>query len=217
MTNYSNIILELQYLPPLQYFTKFVKYEQVSIEQHENYIKGSYRNRCYIYGSHGPLRLSIPLLKGKNEQQNIREVQIASREAWEAHHWQSIQSAYGNAPFFEFYADDFRPVFEKKHKYLFDLNWQLLELILPFLGLDTFPKLTSEYQKAYLAPNFDFRNGIFPKKHRQKEDPYFQPQAYPQVFAEKKGFVPNLSILDLLFCTGPEAGLILERNTVMTN
>ena len=101
------ILLELQYLPPIQYFTKFFQHENVVIEQYEHYIKRSYRNRCHIATSHGIQRLSIPLKKGKNEQQSIRKVQIAYGESWQKNHWSAILAAYSNAPFFEHYEEYF--------------------------------------------------------------------------------------------------------------
>lgn len=208
------ILLELQYLPPVQYFTKWIKYEQVWIEQHENYLKGSYRNRCHIAGVNGPLRLSIPLLKGKNEQQNIREARIAYHEPWQSQHWQSITSAYGNAPFFPFYGEEIAPFFQKKYEFLFDLNRELMQCLLRLIGLPEELNFTQTFEKKPDAGILDFRNGIFPKKHRQKKDEAFQPVHYSQVFQEKNGFLPNLSILDLLFCTGPQALLILEQSVI---
>lgn len=206
----QSILLELQYLPPIQYFSKWSKYDQVWIEQHENYLKGSYRNRCHIAGVNGLLRLSIPLLKGKNEGQSIQEVRIAYHEPWQTQHWTSISSAYGNAPFFEHYAPEIAPFFEKKYDFLFDLNRDLLCCLLRLIGLPDGLTFTSSFQKETAAEIYDFRNGIFPKKHRQKEDQAFKPVHYSQVFEEKNGFLPNLSILDLLFCTGPQALLIIE-------
>lgn len=208
----QSILLELQYLPCVQYFSKWLKYPSVLIEQHENYIKGSYRNRCHIAGVNGMLRLSIPLLKGKNEQQSIREVRIAYHESWQTQHWNSIASAYGNAPYYEHYVDEIAPFYKKKYEYLFDLNRDLLQCLLALIGLSTELTFTSSFKKNSGNDIFDFRNGIFPKKHRQKEDSGFRPVSYAQVFTEKNGFLPNLSILDLLFCTGPQALLILENS-----
>lgn len=208
----SAILMELQYLPPIQYFTKFIQYDTIWIEQQENYKKGSYRNRCHIASANGLLRLSIPLEKGKNEQQNIREVKIAYHEPWSNQHWTAIRSAYGNAPFFEFYADEIAPLFQQKYDTLFQLNWAFLEIILELIQLPATIKRTETFQETPPDPIFDFRNGIFPKIHRQKEDLNFKPIAYPQVFQEKHGFLPNLSILDLLFCTGPQASIILEQS-----
>lgn len=209
----QSILLELQYLPPIQYFTKWILYDEVIIEQYENYLKGSYRNRSHIAGVNGLLRLSIPLLKGKNEQQSIRDVQIAYHEPWQSQHWNSIISAYGNAPFFEHYAPEIAVFFEKRYQFLFDFNQDILQCLLKLCGLPSSITFTQGYLTEPESGIFDFRNGIFPKKHRQKDDQSFTPVPYAQVFEEKNGFLPNLSILDLLFCTGPQSLLILENST----
>lgn len=214
MNQANEIILELHYLPPIQYFTKFILYPNVGLEQWENYSKGSYRNRAHIAGVNGLLRLSIPLLKGKNEQQNIRAVEIAYHESWQAQHWTSIRSAYGNAPYFEHYCDFLFPFYKKKYQFLFDWNLNLLKCILDLLEINANFKLTSNFQKSYPDHVYDARNSIFPKKHRQKQDPFFKVMEYAQVFVEKNGFIPNLSILDLLFCCGPQSILILESSII---
>lgn len=208
------VLLELQYLPCVQYFSKLAHYPVVYIEAEENYQKGSYRNRCHIAGANGLLRLSIPLKQGKNEQQNIREVEIAYKEPWQSQHWNSIRSAYGNAPYFEFYAGQLKPHFEEKPAFLFDFSYGLLQTLLELLQLDASLRLTDAYEKETPKSLLDLRNAIHPKKHRRRADTHFTPAPYPQVFLEKHGFLPNLSILDLLFCTGPQAPLILEESFI---
>lgn len=205
-------VIEWQYLPPVQYFTKWVFYEEVILEHAENYRKGSYRNRTYIAGANGPLRLTIPLRRGKNQQQNIQEVTIAYDQPWPQQHWGSIQSAYGNAPFFAFYADELEPLFRERPEKLIDWNRQLLSLLLELLGLPADLPVTYTWQAQLPPDTDDLRNTIHPKVHRREQDAYFTPQPYAQVFTEKHGFLPNLSILDLLFCAGPESLFILEAS-----
>ena len=214
MQQKNAILLELQYLPPIQYFAKLVQYEEVWIEQQENYSKRSYRNRCHIVGANGLLRLSIPLVKGKNEQMNIRKVRIAYQEPWQKQHWTTICSAYGRAPFFEFYAEELAAFYQREWTFLFDFNWALLQKLIELTGINSDLNRTKAYQKMYPAGFFDFRDGVFPKKHRQKEDNHFVAPKYRQLFEERHGFLPNLSILDLLFCTGPQAILYLEEAIV---
>jgi len=207
-----SILLELQYLPPIQYFTKLIRHKTLFLEQCEHYQKGSYRNRCHIATANGLQRLSIPLKKGKNEQQRIREVRIAYDEHWQAKHWQSIRSAYGNAPFFEFYSDVLEPFYSKNYRFLFDWNWDFLDAVIDLLSIDCEVKFTESYEEQNDNPKvLDLRNSIHPKLHLTKEDPCFSPTKYAQVFEEKHGFLPNLSILDLLFCTGPQSLEILEN------
>ena len=199
----STILLELHYLPSIQYISKFVQFEKVWIEQQENYHKGSYRNRCHIATANGMIRLSIPLVKGKNSQQNIQQTKIFWLDNWAKKHWQAIQSAYGNSPFFEYYADELKPIFEKKYDSLFDWNKDLLFKILELLDIETEVTFTENYVKSMGEDIVDFRNKISPKKKEFTEDSFFDLNPYPQVFMEKHGFLPNLSILDLLFCAGP--------------
>lgn len=202
-------VIETHYLPNIQYFTKLILYEQMYLEQHENYQKRSYRNRCHIAGVNGVLRLSIPLEKGKNQAMPIRETKIAYDENWQSHHWQSICSAYGKAPFFEHYDFYFHPFYEKKYTFLFDWNYELLTMLLSLLSIKSSIELTTDFQKQYVTAN-DLRNQISPKKRTQQTDKLFNPKAYPQVFQEKNGFLSNLSVLDMLFCAGPQSILILE-------
>ncbi len=212
----EKILMELHYLPNLRYVSKFLLYSEIQIEACEHYQKGSYRNRCHIAGANGILRLSVPLLKGKHQQQNIREVKIAYHEPWPSQHWQSIYSAYGNAPFFEHYAEYLYPIFFKKPVFLFDLNLQLLTCILDLLSLNSNLQLTTNYS-AKVDPSIkDFRNYISPKKNASQDDSNYKIVKYVQVFEEKHGFLPNLSILDLLFCLGPGANLLLEQSLIRT-
>ncbi len=211
MPNHSAILLELHYLPSVQYCTKFLMYSTVIIEQQENYSKGSYRNRCHIASANGLLKLSIPLKGGKHQQLPIRDTRIAYEMPWQNQHWQSIQSAYGNAPYFEYYADEIRPFYEKKHTFLFDFNWALQEVLFSHLGIDTAIQLSQQYEKETQENTLDFRNKVSPKANKVP-DSNFAPVKYSQVFEEKSGFLPNLSILDLLFCSGPHSILILEES-----
>lgn len=196
------ILLESQYLPPVSYFQLMARAEQTEIEGAEHYNKGSYRNRCHIAGANGILRLSIPLASGKHQQKPIQEVQISYVESWHKQHWQSIQSAYGQSPYFDFYGEELRDIlFEKKDK-LFDLNQSLLGWACDALQLD-FPKVNQTYERTP-EDKKDFRNQIHPKK----ESPVSL-NPYLQIFEERHGFLADLSILDLIFCKGPEANSIL--------
>ncbi|GJM33222.1 MAG: hypothetical protein DHS20C18_22230 [Saprospiraceae bacterium] len=207
-------VIELHYLPNIQFFSKLLLYPNIYLEQHENYRKGSYRNRAYIVGSNGRHRLSIPLQKGKNEQQNVCEVNIAYEEPWVNQHWQAIQSAYGNAPFFEFYVDAIQPLFENPGPKLLAFNQNLFNVLLRLIPIEVTIRYTEAYQHELPSKTTDLRDKILPKHLGKANDPYFKPVRYPQVFQEKHGFLANLSILDLLFCTGPQTIEYLEKSII---
>lgn len=210
------ILLELHYFPSIQWFSKFFLHPTVILEQHENYVKRSFRNRAHIASANGLLRLSIPLAKGKNQQQNIRAVRISYEEHWQQKQWTAICSAYGNAPFFEYYIDDFQALFEQKKEFLFEHNLKVLQTI--FFVLDFKPPI--QLSQGYLTEEYigmsDFRNKITPKTFDREQDARYQNIPYQQVFAEKNGYLPNLSILDLIFCKGPETLSILENSIIST-
>lgn len=172
------------YLPPVSWCRAVVQAGIVAMEAHEHYQKGSWRNRCEIAGPNGRQLLSVPLMKGKNNKMPIRDVRIAYDEPWQRQHWRSIGTAYGNAPFFEHYAHEMARFYEKKYTFLFDFNFELTEFVL--LQKMKWPGrilVTDSYQPC--CP----------------EQPETLPR-YPQVFEEKNGFLPDLSILDLLMCAG---------------
>ena len=202
----QSALIELHYLPCVAYFSLLSRYQEVYIEQQEHYQKRSYRNRTHIAGANGLLRLSIPLNKGKNEQMPIEEVTISYEENWQHQHWESIRSAYRNAPFFDFYAEALAPFYQQEYTYLFEFNKALLETLLKSLQLPTQLHYTQSFQKQTKENLDDFRNQITPK-HKAP----FNLSPYPQIFTEKHGFLPNLSILDLFFCAGPQAVLLLEE------
>jgi hypothetical protein len=207
----SSVVCELHYLPCIAVFQHFLAAEIIYLEAHEHYQKRSYRNRAHIVGANGLQRLSIPLKKGKNQQQPIREVQLAQHESWSKQHWQSIISAYGNAPFFPYYADDLASVFNQTYDKLWDFNLDILQLLFRLLQWNTPLQYTDEYHRTYPAHVQDIRNQIRPATTTDLNPVHFP--TYPQVFTERHGFLANLSILDLLFCQGPQANLYLSRTT----
>jgi len=208
------ILIELHYFPSIQYFSKFFLHPSLVLEQHENYIKRSFRNRMHIGAANGLLRLSIPLEKGKNQQQSIREVRISYDENWQNKQWTAICSAYGNSPFFEYYVDDFKPLFEEKTEFLFEHNLKVLQTIFFVLDIQPTLEFSTTYLKETANEICDSRNKINPKKIGANIDTTYQNIPYQQVFAEKSGYLPNLSILDLIFCKGPETIPILENSVL---
>lgn len=196
-------LLTTAYLPPIEYLAHIANAGGAVLEQHEHFVKQTYRNRAIILSANGVMPLIIPLKKGKNNKQVITEVEIDYTENWQRKHWQAIVSAYNNSPFFEFYADEFAPFYNQKQPYLFEYNTALLKLIIKLLKLKADIHFTEEYQVPPVHDN-DHRYQISPK-----EPNCYMGKPYRQVFAEKHPFMPNLSVVDLLFNVGPRAGEFL--------
>jgi hypothetical protein len=211
MTSGSHLLLSTAYLPPVQYISKFLSENKVLIEIHENYQKQSYRNRCYIYGANGRQCLVIPIVKAHGEKTPITRVEIDNQSPWQKIHIKSIQSAYLNSPFYEFYADEFNRFYTQKSALLIDWNSAFLKYILKLLNLETDIKTTTGFEKAPVASP-DYRQTIHPKPAHQMPDKNFLPVPYIQVFRDRYGFIPNLSIIDLLFNEGQNAREILVKS-----
>jgi hypothetical protein len=196
-------ILSTAYLGPIQHYQKFIAYPDCIIEHYENFIKQTYRSRCDIYSPNGLLTLSIPLEK-RNKRQLVKDIKISYEYNWQTLHWRSLESCYRRSPFFEYFEDDFRNYFEnKKFEFLIDLNEALQEEVLALLKLKANYSFSTEYKSSYTDAD-DFRNIISPKKSLEL-DPNFTTKPYNQVFEQRHGFIPNLSILDLLFNEGSRA------------
>lgn len=205
----KTVILDLHYLPSIEYFCCIGMYDHIILEAHEHFQKQTYRNRCKISSANKVDTLSIPVKHG-SKKVPITEVEIDYNQKWNSNHWRAIQSAYGKAPFFEYFADYFEKVFQKKENFLFEHNYQLLTICLSLLGLNKKISLSERYEKAINCNIEDFRSYIHPKvdyNYRQ----IFMPKVYFQTFG--KDFVPNLSIIDLLMCEGPNSSHIVAQST----
>lgn len=200
------VCLTTAYLAPVEYYTALVKADTILLEHCDNYVKQTYRNRCHIAAANGPMVLSIPVEKGNSAKQLTRDVRISEHTGWQMNHWRSIESAYNSTPFFEYYKDELIPFYEKKWDFLWDLNQEIQVKILELLDLQPNIKLTSEYQSTYDGTALDLRESIHPK--RENGSGLFKP--YYQVFDQRFGFQPNLSIIDLLFNMGNESIFIVN-------
>lgn len=204
----NSILLSTAYFAPVRYFSKLAVYPEIYIEQHENFVKQTYRNRAVILGANGPISLIVPVEKGRGQKIKITDLRIAYDEDWQRNQWRTIFSAYSSSPFFEYYADDLEPFFRKKHNFLFDFNLKITQTLLELLEIDTELKFTDDFEHIP-EECLNFREQISPKTHLIGEDRHFVAHPYTQVFSEKFGFVPDLSILDLLFNAGPSAHQVL--------
>lgn len=201
--NKDYAILSSTYLAPIQYFSKLKNYSNCIIEHFEHFPKQTFRSRCDVYSPNGVLKLSIPLVK-RNHRQPTKDIKISYEYDWQKLHWRSIESCYRRSPFFEYYEDDFLPFYSaKKFDFLIDLNEAMQEEILKLLKLKPQISFSTEYHKVYENAD-DFRDIISPKVDVSL-DKQFQSLPYMQVFEPRHGFIPNLSIIDVLFNEGSKA------------
>ncbi|AUP78349.1 WbqC family protein [Flavivirga eckloniae] len=203
-----NIIIHPTYFPNIAHFVSMVNAKEIVFETDDNFLKQTYRNRTYIYGANGKLALNIPVIHSQKNRQKYRDVKIFNEEKWQSLHWKSLLSAYRTSPFFEYYEDELLPLFNTKADYILDFNFKCLEAIYNCLQLELNTTKSEVYEKT-VEDKTDFRHLVNAKKESpQRFD------NYTQVFGSKHGFIPNLSILDLLFNEGPNALNYLESQTI---
>ncbi len=205
----NTVLLSTSYFGPIQYFTKFLLFPNRFLERFDHYTKQTYRNRCNISGANGVLPLSIPIHKGSLHKTCVKDIRIDYSKNWRKLHWKGIESAYMHSPFFEFYMDDIRAFMEKQHKFLLDLNIEILDYLLEALDIDGNYSPTDKFIES--DEFTDCRDTIHPKTNPD-DDPFFLAKPYPQVFADRLGFKKNLSIIDLLFNEGPNTRAVLEQS-----
>lgn len=207
------VILTSAYLPPVQYFTKLYAAPVVWAERHDHYVKQTYRNRAVIGGPMGRQALTIPVVHDGTARPSTADMRISDHGNWRHVHWNALETAYDNSPYFFYYADDFRALYERRFERLVDFNDALIRLILRLLDLTPDIRPTTGYADAAALGADDLRERIAPRTGFA-DDATFRPVPYYQVFAARNGFLPNLSIADLLFNMGPEARIVLRQSVV---
>ena len=215
-------LLSTTYFGPVQWYQKLYRAESVLIERWENFQKQTYRNRCVIATANGTQALTVPIERGGS--QLIKDIRISDHGNWRHLHWNALVSAYGESPFFEYYQDDIRPFFEKRWAFLYDFNEEIRQTMCELIDIEPSVGHSEQYiaeaadgldglnhddtHEQTGSPLHDYREAINPK--HPLPDPNFTPQRYYQVYGQRHGFLPNLSILDLLFNMGPESVMILK-------
>lgn len=209
LTTRSKVLLTSAYLAPVSYYAKLYSFSQVEVEQYDHYVKQTYRNRCTISAANGPLSLTIPTEKSGEGKCLMKDVRISEHGNWRHTHWNALVAAYRNTPFFEYYADDFKAIYDSKTPFLIDLNEAFCHLTCQLLDIEPTLVRTDSYQLECTPDVIDCRELIHPKQPLS-DDTTFLAKPYYQVFQEKHGFLPNMSIVDLLFNMGPESLLVLR-------
>ncbi|MBP3227505.1 MAG: WbqC family protein [Bacteroidaceae bacterium] len=204
------LLLSSSYLAPVQWYTKLLTGLPVVEDRGEHFVKQTYRNRCRILGAQGVETLVVPVEHGAGASHTpMRDIRISAHEpAWQRRHWHALRTAYEGTPFFDYYADDLQPLYERPFRFLCDWNAALHEAVCRLLGIKPVANVSDTYIHP-TATDTDLRLSIRPKS--APADPAFHPAPYWQLRAPGR-FVPNLSIADLLFNMGPEARLVLRKS-----
>ena len=197
----TTALLQTTYFGPVQWYQKLNRYDHCVIEQHDTYQKQTYKNRCVIATANGLQALTVPVEVSSNREE-VKDVRISDHNNWRKVHWHALQSAYSESPFFDYYVDDIRPFFEGKYAFLIDFNEAIRQKMCELLDIET----SVSYSSGFMVQGSGFKDfrEVIHAKHPQ-EDAEFEARPYWQVFQHRYGFQPNLSILDLLFCMGPES------------
>lgn len=202
MDTHKTIRIELHYFPSIQWMKHVIHAQTIEIEAFENYQKGSYRNRAYFPGPNGQLLLSLPLVHGKNQHTTIQEVKLANNLPWKREQWKSLTFMYRSSPYFEYYEDELKALFEAPNESLFDWSWSISIWMLKKLGFKGEVVKSNSYEITD-ADTHNLRNKIKPGKTFTDNPVYFQ------LFEDRNGFLENMSALDLLFMEGPAARELL--------
>jgi hypothetical protein len=195
----GKILVSTAYLPPVPYFSLINKADEVLIEKEENYIKQTYRNRCYILSANGIQALSIPVQLGSFHKIALKDIRIDYSRRWQQVHLGAFSAAYKSSPYFEFFFEEIARIISSNHEFLIDMNMELIRILINSLRIKTTISYTSHFEPLSSDPS-DFRYILTPKKEFKADN-----RDYCQVFPSDKGFIAGLSIVDLLFNCGPDS------------
>ncbi|MBO9202679.1 MULTISPECIES: WbqC family protein [Niastella] len=202
------LLVESQYFPPVTLFRMSIRFSNVNFDIYEPWRKMSFRNRCVVVGSNGPINLSIPVVEGREQKKLMKEVMIDNQKPWQSQHFKTITSCYNRSPWFSFFEPELDALYRQPVDRLSDWNRICFEWVTKKLGVAIYV----DYSQYVPGKNgqgevVDWRNKLTPKSIKNE---FPDPVKYHQVFEDRIGFIPNLSVLDLLFCEGKNAGRILS-------
>lgn len=204
----NTLIIENQYFPIFNWLKYSFSKKHIILSACESYQKMSFRNRMVICGSNGLINLSVPIEHGRNQRAAFKDIKVSYRDNWQSNHWRSIISCYNKSPFFDYYSHELENIFQKKHVFLFDLNLEALGWLKKVLHFPAEIMVVKEEKMAdYQNIAADLTNKWLPKNFQEQQKAVVK---YAQVFEDRIGFQPNVSILDLLFNVGPSAAKFLQ-------
>jgi hypothetical protein len=204
-----NLLIENQYFAPIISYSALIKATHVDFCEYDPYRKAGFRNRCTLPGANGLINLSVPVTGGRDQKTVFREVKIDNSEDWQKNHWRTIFSVYGKSPFFNYFSHELESLYQTPFTFLFDWNTACFEWVKKKIQLKTEILSRDKWPDAN-EREIDLRNRIIPSTIVQfSADPII----YTQVFAQKNGFLPNLSILDLICCEGKNARELLLKSS----
>jgi hypothetical protein len=204
------LIVDIQYFPSVILYKSLYKFSNIVFDQYETYQKMGFRNRCQLAGAEGVVDLSVPLVGGRDQKTLVRDVRISDRQPWAAQHWKTILSCYSRSPWFDHYRDELEGLYRRRFDFLLDWDLACFDWSIRVLGLAIPVGLTEGWIRGYSPLEVvDWRGKLRPRDREasggaggMEAD---EPVRYRQVFEERTGFIPNLSVLDLLFCEGKRA------------
>ncbi|KZE76572.1 hypothetical protein AV926_15630 [Myroides marinus] len=203
----NNILIHPTYFPSISHFVAMLQADKVTFEMEDNFQKQTNRNRAFIYSANGRQMLNIPIKHTDDTKQKFKDVRIEHAFGWQKQHFKSLEAAYRTSPYFEYFEDEIRPIFEGNPEFMLDLNLQIHEVLCSCLGINLPFEQTTEYVKELNSDIVDLRPLVNGKKDLNTFDPYIQ------VFDDKHGYLNNLSILDLLFNEGRHAIDYLKKQS----
>jgi len=213
-----DIAIELPYAGSIGFMLTVLRSDHIYFDAYENYRKGSYRNRCRIQNANGVLSLSIPLVHGKNQNTPYKDLKICYSQQWQKMHWTGLTSSYRRSPYFEYYEDEFYTFYHTETRYLLDFNQQFFDVICRILKYSPSYDFSETYLNTEELSNkhlLDYRGLHHPKTHKNKVQYDYPP--YSQVFSDRMPFIPDLSILDLLFNKGTRSLEYLQECLKLNN
>jgi hypothetical protein len=204
-------ILPAFYFGSVEHYRLLAGHPKVIIDAGEHYVRQSYRTRTRIVGPNGMQDLNVQIVRDHGHKMPMHTVGLSTVETWQHQHVHAIRSAYGKAPWTLHYIDAIEEVITTPYARLIDLDLATMRLGMKWLGLTTEVEVSGTYVEVSgddATRHLDLCMVLHPKKPLPPEVEPVPP--YPQVFADRHGFQPRMSVIDLVCNCGPDAKVIIR-------